>query len=274
MTTAKTLFDASLALDPKKMRQRQMQIWRELITLLVQRDLRVRYRGSFFGYLWSMMNPLLYMLILTFVFSHVMKFQIENFSLFILSGILAWNLFQQSLGVGVNSIIANGSLLKKVKVPAALFPAASVASVFVNFCLSLGPFLILSVALTGKIGLSLLALPLFIVPFLVFIFGIVLALSALNVTFRDIGHVLDPLLQVLFYATPIVYPDTVFPEKYRAFLVLNPMTHFLKAFRQILYEQTWPSLTSFAILSALAAVSVSIGAFVFQKNRSRFIYEL
>ncbi len=274
MSHTKTLSDAFIALKPKELRQRQIQIWRELITLLVQRDLRVRYRGSFFGYLWSMMNPLLYMLILSFVFSHVMKFQVENFSLFILSGILVWNLFQQSLGVGVTSIIANGSLLKKVKVPAALFPAANIASVFVNFCLSLIPFVILSIALTGKVGLSLVLLPFFIIPFLVFIFGIVLALSALNVLFRDIGHVMDPMLQVLFYATPIVYPETIFPEKYRAFLVLNPMTHFLKAFRQILYEQTWPPVSSFIIICALAIVSLSFGIFVFRRIRNRFIYEL
>ena len=255
-------------------RSRQLQVWKELIFLLVQRDLRVRYRSSFFGYVWSMMNPLLNMAILTFVFSYVMKQKVENFSMFILSGILIWNLFQQSLSIGVNSIIANGSLLKKVKVPAALFPAASIASVFINFCLSLGPYLVMALILTHQLSYSLILLPIYMIPFLIFIFGIVLALSALNVTFRDIGHVLDPLLQLLYFATPIIYPETLFPEKIRFLLVLNPMYHFLGAFRRILFEQTWPSSSSFPIVCGLAAISFGIGFAVFRKNRDRFIYDL
>lgn len=260
--------------SPNMSRRRQIMIWKELVLLLVQRDLRVRYRGSFFGYLWSMMNPLLYMIILSFVFSHVMKVQVPNFPIFILSGILVWNLFAQSLGIGVNSIIANGSLLKKVKVPAALFPAASIASVFVNFCLSLLPFILLSLYLTQKLSFSLLLLPVFLMPFLIFIFGIVLSLASLNVTFRDIGHVLDPILQLLFYATPIVYPESVLPEKIRNVLAFNPMSHFLKSFRDILYDQTWPSVWSFLILCLLALVSLVLGVVIFQKNRDRFIYDL
>ncbi len=262
---------------PKTMqddRRRQWTIWGGLILLLVQRDLRVRYRGSFFGYLWSMMNPLLYMIILSFVFSHVMRFKVENFSLFILSGILVWNLFQQSLMIGVNSIVNNGSLLKKVKVPAMLFPAANVASVFVNFLLALVPFMLLSLVLTGGIHPTLLLLPIFLLPFLLFIFGCVLFLAALNVSFRDVSHVMEPLLTILFYATPIVYPASSLPDRVKNVLALNPLSHFLESFRNILFEGQWPELRAFGLQCLFAAISIAVGTYVFRRNRDRFIYDL
>jgi ABC-type polysaccharide/polyol phosphate export permease len=254
--------------------QRKITIWIELISLLVARDLRVRYRGSFFGYLWSMANPLFYMIILSFVFSHVMKFKIPNFPLFILSGVLAWNLFHQSLAIGVNSIIANGSLLKKVQVPAAIFPASSVASVFVNFCLAIVPFFLLSIYYTHRVSGAILFLPICLLPFLAFILGVVLAISSLNVSFRDIGHILEPVLQAVFYATPIVYPAEQLPSNVKEWLDLNPMTHFIGAFRQILFEQSVPPQKEFFLLFALACLSLLVGTVIFQKRRHRFIYEL
>ncbi len=254
--------------------KRKIVIWFELISLLVGRDLKVRYRNSFFGYLWSMANPLMYMIILSFVFSHVMKFQIKNFPLFILSGILSWNLFHQSLSIGVNSIIANGSLLKKVQVPSAIFPSASVASVSVNFFLSLVPYSILSIYYTGSISLSILMIPIILLPFLIFILGVVLALSALNVSFRDIGHVLEPALQALFYATPIVYPIESLPPKIQMLVRLNPITHYVGAFREILFEQKYPSIDETILLSSIAALSISVGHLIFRRRRHRFIYEL
>lgn len=274
MPSASFLHRVLIKTGLKQSAQRKITIWVELISLLVGRDLKVRYRGSFFGYLWSMANPLFYMIILSFVFSHVMKFKIPNFPLFILSGILTWNLFHQSLSIGVNSILANGSLLKKVQVPAAIFPAASVASVFVNFCLSMIPYILLSFYYTRSANPTILLLPFILIPFILFIYGVVLAISALNVSFRDIGHVLEPVMQALFYATPIVYPANELPEKVRELVNLNPMTHFVRAFREILFEQITPSLAQYALLYALALASICIGYSVFQKRRHRFIYEL
>lgn len=248
--------------------------WLDLVSLLVQRDLRIRYRGSFLGYLWSMMNPLLYMAILSFVFHHLMRFKVENYTSFILSGILVWNLFLQSMVIGVNSIIANGALLKKVKVPATLFPAASVCSVLVNFVLALGPYLLIAyftgVNLTGWV----LFLPFVLGPYLIFVFGMVLVVSTLNVRFRDVGHVMEPLLTMTFYATPVLYPIDMLPERYRAIIALNPMTHFVAQMRNVLFDGRAPEWAHLGIIYGLAAASIAVGAFVYRKNRDGFIYNL
>ena len=158
-------------------RRKAVGQWQDLIVLLVQRDLRVRYRGSFLGYLWSMMNPLLYMTILAFVFSHVTKFEVPHYPAFILSGQLCWNLFQQGMVMGTNSILANGPLLRKVKVPAALFPAVSVTSVFVNFLLALVPYAIVAVVTGVPFSPWVFALPIVIFPYLLFIYGLALTVG-------------------------------------------------------------------------------------------------
>ena len=251
-----------------------MRTWLDLVILLVQRDLRVRYRGSFLGYLWSMMNPLLYMVILTFVFNHLMRFKVENYAVFILSGILIWNLFLQSLMIGVNSILANGALLRKVKVPATLFPAASVCSVLVNFVLALGPYLLIALFSGVKLTSSILMLPVILLPYLLFIFGLVLLVSSLNVRFRDIGHVMEPLLTMTFYATPVLYPIDMLPDFYRMIISLNPMTHYVADLRQVLFEGHWPHFQQIGLIYAMAAASLALGAFVYRKSRDGFIYNL
>ena len=274
MSTQNAVSTTVIVERPTSSRNREARIWLDLVLLLVQRDLRVRYRGSFLGYIWSMMNPLLYMVILTFVFRHLMRFEVKNLALFILSGILGWNLFQQSLVIGVNSIVANGALLRKVKVPSTLFPAASVCSVLVNFLLALAPYLIIAIATGGPLTAWVLALPIVLIPYLAFIFGLVLLVASLNVTYRDVGHVLEPLLTMAFYATPIVYPADRLPGVYRRILDFNPLTHFLALIRNCLYDGQPPSLITLGIVCLLALVSLGIGAVVYRKNRGQFIYNL
>lgn len=257
----------------RTVRARQLQHFAELVKLLVLRDLRVRYRGSVLGYLWSMMNPLLYMTILSFVFSHLLKFKVEHFSIFILTGILTWNLFSQSLSIGTNSIISSGSLIRKIKVPIVLFPAASILSVCVNFVLALIPFFIVSAFLGRPPTWNALALPFIFFPLVFFTFGIALGLACINTYFRDVGHVLDPILTMAFYATPIVYPIEALPENIRAISYLNPMVHFVEQMRAALYGG---ALTVKGILTLwlIAFVALVIGVLIYRKMRNGLIYKL
>lgn len=255
-------------------RRAQIERWVHLVRLLVSRDLRVRYRGSVLGYLWSMMNPLLYMSILSFVFSHLMKFNLHNFPMFILSGILAWNLFAQSVGIGVNSIVANGSLLKKVRVPATIFPAASVGSCVVNFALALIPFTIIGLITGLQFTPWILTLPIILLPFVLFAFGAALFVSSLNVNFRDVGHTLEPILQIVFYATPIIYPLQSLPERYRGLAQLNPLAHFVTQLRRIMYDGLPPEPAKVALLYALAALALVIGGVVYKRLRNGFVYNV
>jgi ABC-type polysaccharide/polyol phosphate export permease len=255
-------------------RSKSLNVWQDLVLFLVLRDLRVRYRGSFFGYLWSMMNPLLYMAILSFVFSHLLRFQIDNFPLFILSGILVWNLFQQSIVIGAHSVIQNGALLKKVKVPAILFPVASVCSVLINFILALIPYVLIG-ALTGlQFSKWFFFLPVILIPFLGFILGLVLLVASLNVRYQDIGHMMDPLLTMCFYATPIIYPLSMLPEKYQKLLFFNPIAHYVSQMRHVLFDGVAPGLINITIIYVLALISLLAGGLVFVWNRDQFIYSL
>lgn len=243
-----------------------------LFKLLVLKDLRVRYRGSFLGYLWSMMNPLLYMLVLTFVFSKIMRFEVENLAIFILAGILTWNFFSQALSLGTASILNNGALLKKIKVPAIILTAASTGSVLVNFLLALLPFLIVAIYSDISISWTVLLLPFYLIPLAVFTLGLGLGLASLNVRFRDIGHVMEPLLQVLFYGTPIIYPLSALPDKIRPLLWLNPLTSFVSAMRNILIDGVVPSPLIHAIMISSAFISIAIGIFIYIKTNKSFVY--
>jgi ABC-type polysaccharide/polyol phosphate export permease len=248
--------------------------WLDLLQLLVLRDLRVRYRGSVLGYFWSMLNPLLYMIILTLVFSHVVKVKTDTYALFILSGIMGWNLFHQSISIGMNSIISSGHLLKKVSIPGILFPTSSLAGVLVNFVLSLLPFLVISLLLKNPLSWTMLLLPLFLIPYLAFVWGIVVTIACINVKYRDVGHAMEPILQMLFYATPVVYPLDIIPERWRFILELNPISHFLSALRGLLIGQQLPSIRDLGLLLTLSLVSAMIGLYTYRKSRGEFIYNL
>jgi ABC-type polysaccharide/polyol phosphate export permease len=260
--------------DIWKERRHKVSIWFDLVYMLVQRELRVRYRGSFFGYLWSMMNPLLYMTILSFVFAHFMRFQIEHYAVFLLSGILVWNLFQQSMVTGVHSIVNNGGLMRKVKVPNSIFPAASVCSMLVNFVLAMGPFVVVSIVTGHQLTAWILLLPIMLIPYIAFIFGFVLIVASLNVYFRDIGHVMEPVLMIAFYATPVIYPEDKLPEPYHALLNLNPLAHFLREFRRVLFYGQAPTLAVQGMAIGFGAAALGIGLLVYRSRRDRFIYAL
>ena len=256
------------------MNKRKFKVTWDLLVLLVQKDLRVRYRGSVLGYSWSMLNPLLYMGILSLVFSFVMKFKVENYPIFILTGIVSWNLLHQSLMQGVHSIVSNGGLIRKVKLPISLFPTATVASVMVHFLLSLVAFFFVSIFLNFAVSWTWLLIPLILIPFAIFVWGLVMLVASVNVYFRDVGHTLDPLLQLVFYGTPIIYPAEVIPEKFRYLLLLNPVTHYVEAMRDILYRSVIPDMTTMMTICMLALVSAVMGMLTFKSLRGRFVYQL
>ena len=250
------------------------KLWLGLVLLLVKKELKVRYKGSVFGYMWSMLNPLLYMCVLAFVFSHMMRFKTENYTLFILTGILAWNIFLQGVVLGSSSIVNNASLLKKVRVPATIFPAASVGSCLVNFLLAMVPFLIISLAITKSVPFYIVLVPLVLIPYAVFVFGIGLTLGSLNVMFRDISHMLEPILNMVFYATPIIYPPETIPERFRWLLNANPIATYIKVIRALLYERELPDATSIVLIFVFALVSLGCGLFVHSRTKNKFIYRL
>ncbi|MEI8024984.1 MAG: ABC transporter permease [Pseudomonadota bacterium] len=246
-----------------------------VVILMVKRELKVKYRGTVLGYLWSMLNPLLFMLTISFVFSHMMK-GIPNYNLFVLAGILSWNLSSVAIVGGTHSISNSGHLVRKIKMPIWVFPLVPLASGGVNFLLALIPFVIVLYTSGNSLGLGVIALPVVFLLFSGFLLGAALGFSTLNVFFKDVGHVLEPVLQLVFYATPIIYDrhNPSIPEYAARLINLNPFTHYIEAMRSCLIYGEFPSLVEFLIMSVSTGVSLAIGFVIYKKAKKKIIFHV
>lgn len=253
---------------------RELWRYRALLGVLVTKELKLRYRRSVLGFAWTMLNPLLTMLILTLVFSHAMRVQLESFPAYVLCALLPWNFFAQSLVGGSQSLLSNESLLRTVKVPRAIFPISMVVSHLVNLTLALVPFALVllwqGVPLTAVAPLALVSL--FFLA--LFTTGVVLAFSAWTVFFRDLTQLLEVGLPALFYLTPIIYPLSILPENYRRFFEWNPLTRFITPWRTLLLDGTLPPFSDFWIPAALAVGAFAIGVAVFRRYENDFLVYL
>ena len=254
--------------------------YRALIQSLVARELKARYRGSVLGFFWSFVNPLLSLLIYTFVFTVVMPGvrppTLEPYSLFMFCGILPWTWFSSSLLEASNVLIAGGNLIRKVLFPAEVLPFVTVLSGLVHFCLGLpilAAFLIyygVAVEVT-----DLLWFPLIVLVQLVLTAGIALMVSALTVHFRDVRDLLQNLLTLWFFATPIIYPYSFAPPNVRRLLDLNPFTHLAIAYQEVLFiPGPFASPWRLGVAAAAALVAFTVGYFVFDRLRETLAEEV
>jgi ABC-type polysaccharide/polyol phosphate export permease len=247
----------------------------DLILLLVKRELTVKYRGSILGYIWSMLNPLLFMAIVSVVFSFVVK-GIPDYNLYILSGILFWNFVSLSLNLGTSSIVRNAPLLLKVKIPIWVLPLVPVLFALSNMALSLIPYALLYGFQGRAIPSQLWLVPVVLFFTLLFISGLATLLAVINVFFRDVAHVLDPLITLLFYATPILYKrnSPEIPENVSQLLLLNPMTHYIEAFRATVFGQETITLVGFGFLVGFAAAVWLVALYVYKRNKLKIVFNL
>jgi lipopolysaccharide transport system permease protein len=255
--------------------------YRALIQSLVVRELTARYRGSLLGVFWSFVNPLLLLLVYTFVFTVVMPggrgaTGIEHVAVFMFCGILPWTWFQSSLVEASNVLISGGNLIRKVLFPAEVLPLVTVLSGLVHFCLGL-PILAAFLAYY-RIGVDLpdlLWLPVVMLVQLLFTAGLALLLSAITVHFRDVRDLLTNLLYLWFFATPILYSLAQAPESVRPWLRLNPFTHLASAYQEILYFDTrFVPGAGFVVMAVLSVGVFFGGYFVFDRLRDTLAEEV
>ena len=259
---------------------RQLFRYRALISSLVARELKARYRGSVLGFFWSFVNPLLLLVIYTVVFTVVLPGvhppELEPYAVFMFCGILPWTWFSSSLLESSNVLVAGGNLIKKVLFPAEVLPIVTVLAGLVHFCLGLpilAAFLIYyRVPVTPT---DLLWLPLVVAIQLVLTVGLALLVSALTVHFRDVRDLLANLLTLWFFATPIIYPITQAPERVRRLLNLNPFTHLVIAYQEVLFK-SGPFMQSNRLLAVGAAslIVLLFGYFVFDRLRDTLAEEV
>ena len=250
---------------------KELYRYRYLIAELVSRDIKKKYRRSVLGVLWSLLNPLFIMIITAMIFSHLFRFDIQNYPLYLLCGQIIFTFYNESTRFAMLSIIENGILLKKVYVLKYLFPTSRVVSSCVNLLFTL-PALFLIIIVTGA-DFSLATFT-FIVPLffmLIFCLGIGLILSTLAVYFRDIVHLYGVFLSLLSYATPIFYPESIVPDQYSLILKLNPLYFYMKAFRQSVCEARIPETDLMLTCIAIAFVTIFIGWRLFKKYQNNFV---
>lgn len=256
--------------------QRLLEIYqyREMLINLVAKELRARYKGSFFGFLWTFFNPLFLLVIYTIVFSYFMRIQVENYSMFLFVALLPWNFFQTSVTIGVNSVVANSNLVKKIYFPREVLPLSVVLSNLINYILSLA--ILLPALLFFKIGLSfnILWFPLLLLIQFFFVYGMTLVVSALNVYFRDLEHITGIVMMAWFFLTPVLYPLKTVPEKVLWLIYLNPVTPFIESYRNIFFYGRQPGLVDMKIMLAAGLLFFLLGEVVFARLQRDFAEEI
>jgi ABC-type polysaccharide/polyol phosphate export permease len=243
----------------------------ELLYLLTRRDLKLRYQDTVFGFFWTAAKPLLFGLVVWFAMRKVLQVETDvPYHLFLLSALLPWTLFQASLLFATPLFAYNGNLVKKVPFPAAVLPLATIANNTIHFALSL-PVLVIFLLLSDRTpGWQwLIGVPLLLAIQLALMTGLALLLSALDVFFRDLEHLIEVVLNLLFYVTPILYPLSEVPQPYRDLLYLNPLAPLIEAWRDLLVSNQLPGVDLWPSL-LLTALTLTAGSWVFGKLRPTF----
>lgn len=242
-----------------------------LVRQLVKRDLKVKYRRSILGYFWSLLNPLLSMCVMSYVFTAIFRSDIPNYPLYLICGQTLWNFFNEATNRAMFAIIENGQLIKKVYIPKFIFPLSRVFSSFVMMSFSLAAILVVMLFTRAPIHWTLL---LFWVP-LVFLFffccGVGMILASLATYFRDVTHLYGVLTLLWMYATPIFYDASVLPQNVQATLALNPMNHYISFFRSLILYGRLPAVNTWAICIGASVLAMAIGLAIFRKLQKHFI---
>lgn len=245
--------------------------YKELIYFLVHKDLRVKYRNSLFGFLWTLLEPLGLMTIYTIVFSIIIRFKVDNYPLFILSGLIPWMFLSNSLHKGAKSLTVNASLIKKIYFPRQIFPVSHVLANLVHFVPALG--LVIALALITQGGdlpyLRMLVLPAIILLQTLFVLSITTVLSVMNVFYKDVEIILTVILRGWMYLSPIIYPLYLVPEEYLSWYMVNPMAVIISMYRWVFYADTVIPLASIIYVIVLAVLALAISWKLFDRMSRR-----
>ena len=242
-----------------------------ILSSLVSRDFKLKYRRSALGVVWSVLNPLLMMVVLSAVFSTVFRFDIDNFPLYLILGNTLFTLMADSTSTAMNSIVDSSALIKKIRIEKILFPLEKVLFQLVNYCLSL--IAVAAVMIFFKVvpTVNLVFLPLLLLYVLMFSAGLGFLLSALVVFFRDISHLWSVIITAWTYATPLFYPVSILPEWAAPIMQFNPMYHYVTYLREIALWGTTPGITENLLCFGMGLITLIVGLLVFRKLERKFI---
>ena len=248
--------------------------YRELLKTSIKKDIRGKYKSSILGVIWSFLNPLLQLAVYAIVFPLIMKSNIPNYTVFVCCGLIPWTFFFFFFSRTSFVMIENANIIKKVYFPREILPISIVTSEMVNFIIS--TVIILAFVMAYGIGFSwyIVFYPVILIIQYILLIGISLLVSSITVYIRDLQHFIGILLQLLFYATPIVYGLDIIPESFRWILKINPMSYIIDGYRSIFYYQKMPDFVGLGIVLAISVILCIIGYLVFNKLQKRFAEEL
>ncbi len=245
-----------------------------LLSELVARDIKIKYRRSVLGVLWTLLNPLFMMIILSVVFSSIFKYDIENFPLYILSGQVIFNFFNDATTSSMTSIIGSAALIKKVYVPKYLFVVSRVFSSFINLMAAFTALIFVMVAMRAELHWTVILAVFPLTMIVTFSLGMGMLLAALTVKFRDIMHLYSVFMTGLMYLTPVIYPMSILPEPVRLVVSLNPLTNIVEMFRDVMFYNAVPTFSSLLIGIIESIIILVLGMYVFYKNQDEFILNI
>lgn len=247
--------------------------YRELLKSNIKKEIRGKYKGSFLGVLWSFVNPLLMTLVYAIVFPFILRSGPEHYVTYIVIGILPWNFFTTVISQGTFTILGNAGIIKKVYFPREILPISVATSNLVNFLISL-PIIFIFLIFSGiGFSINILLLPFVIITQYILSLAIILITSAINVYIRDLEYIINFFINMLFYATPILYSSDLFGSK-AWILKLNPMTTIINSYRDILYSKVTPDLLALLIVLGLSILLLFIGISIFRKLEKGFAEEV
>lgn len=253
-----------------------LELWRyrDLLQLLVTNRIKTRYKRSVLGVVWTLLNPLLNTLVLTIAFSQIFRFNVPNYAIYILSGLLFWNFFSQSTNDAMDTLVWGSSLIKRIYVPRTIFAVAVVGNGLINYLLSLIPLGLIMLVMHHPFTISLLALPIAILELAMFTLGLGLLISTVAVFFVDFVYIFNVLLSVWFYLTPIIYPINIIPQRFLPLIRLNPLLHLLELFHTIIYNAKSPDLSLWVLTLAISLFTLLAGWFIFTRKVDEFAYRI
>ena len=253
---------------------KNLYCYRELLKTSVKKEVRSKYKNSFLGVVWSFLNPLLQIVVYAIIFSLILKNKQENYAIFLCCGIIPWTFFSIAINKSAFTMIENGNIIKKVYFPREIIPISVVTAETINFLIS--TIIILGVVFLGGIGITkyILYYPIILIAQYFIILAISFVVSSICVYFRDLQHFIGIILQLLFYAAPIVYSQDSIPKDYQWILKYNPMTYIINAYRDIFYYQKSVELKPLILLILTGVAACFIGYRIFNKLQRGFAEQL
>jgi ABC-type polysaccharide/polyol phosphate export permease len=248
--------------------------YRDLLVRLVLRNITTRYKRSLLGVAWTMINPLMTMLVMALVFSSLFTGRVSYYPIYVLSGLVAWGFFAQTTGSIMTELIWGGSLLQRVYVPRTIFAFSALGTGLVNFALSLVPLLLLLLVFGAPLTPMLAFVPVAMLLLSMFTLGLGLVLSTLAVQFGDVVEMYQIVLVAWMYLTPIIYPITIIPEEFRSLFLLNPMYYMIEIFRAPIWQGQLPDPETTLIAAALALTTLLGGLWFFVRKADEIAYRI